>query len=345
MPPLTPLPPTSTPNPRCWEPSSIGTGGGSFGHERSSVRGRQVRRQPHTSASPTSDVLRWEGDRSTPIRAAFGPSPNGSRQEAADFVRRRRAEVFGAGSSAERRARPAVRAKSTPTDPVTIVDTETERLLRDRLAELRPGDPIVGEEEGGSAVGHARQADVGARPDRRDGQLRLRHRGVRGVGRRAGRRRSVAGAVANVADGRGLLRGARRTAPTLRRDGVSTPLRCNADRRPVDGVGGHRFRLRAGAASAAGRGAGPAAARRPRRAADRLLRAGSVHGGRGPARRVLRGRRARVGLGGGRADRRGGRAPDAPAAGRRARGRSDRRRGAGHRRRSSTTALRRAGAL
>jgi myo-inositol-1(or 4)-monophosphatase len=45
-----------------------------------------------------------------------------------------------------------VRAKSTPTDPVTVVDTETERLLRDRLAALRPGDPILGEEGGGPAA-------------------------------------------------------------------------------------------------------------------------------------------------------------------------------------------------
>src|SRR3954447_8379149 len=70
--------------------------------------------------------------------------------EAADFVRRRRVEVFGnpaPGSAA------TVRTKSTPTDPVTIVDTETERLLRDRLAELRPGEDILGEEEGGSTDG------------------------------------------------------------------------------------------------------------------------------------------------------------------------------------------------
>jgi len=45
-----------------------------------------------------------------------------------------------------------VRSKSTPTDPVTVVDTETERLLRVRLAELRPGEHILGEEEGGSTV-------------------------------------------------------------------------------------------------------------------------------------------------------------------------------------------------
>ncbi|OBA59142.1 inositol monophosphatase [Mycobacterium sp. 1100029.7] len=71
--------------------------------------------------------------------------------EAAEFVRSRRAEVFGAhpGTSAD----DAVRSKSTPTDPVTVVDTETERLLRDRLAELRPGDPILGEEGGGPAGG------------------------------------------------------------------------------------------------------------------------------------------------------------------------------------------------
>src|SRR6185312_10287553 len=73
----------------------------------------------------------------------------GLADEAAQYVRRRRAEVFGdegdpAGSGS------AVRTKSTPTDPVTVVDTETERLLRERLADLRPGDPILGEEEGGA---------------------------------------------------------------------------------------------------------------------------------------------------------------------------------------------------
>jgi myo-inositol-1(or 4)-monophosphatase len=67
--------------------------------------------------------------------------------EAAAFVRRRRSEVFGPGESFEGNA--AVRTKTTPTDPVTIVDTETERLLRDRLAQLRSGDPVLGEEIGG----------------------------------------------------------------------------------------------------------------------------------------------------------------------------------------------------
>jgi myo-inositol-1(or 4)-monophosphatase len=67
--------------------------------------------------------------------------------EAAAFVRRRRSEVFGPGESFEGNA--AVRTKTTPTDPVTIVDTEAERLLRDRLAQLRSGDPVLGEEIGG----------------------------------------------------------------------------------------------------------------------------------------------------------------------------------------------------
>ncbi|MDC8980730.1 inositol monophosphatase family protein [Mycobacterium marinum] len=70
--------------------------------------------------------------------------------EAAEFVRSRRAELFGTHPAAADES-DAVRAKSTPTDPVTVVDTDAERLLRSRLAQLRPGDPIVGEEGGGPA--------------------------------------------------------------------------------------------------------------------------------------------------------------------------------------------------
>ena len=76
--------------------------------------------------------------------------------EAAAFVRRRRSEVFGPDARAEGSA--AVRTKTTPTDPVTVVDTETERLLRDRLAQLRSGDPVLGEEIGGPADPTARAA-------------------------------------------------------------------------------------------------------------------------------------------------------------------------------------------
>ncbi|MFC8046976.1 inositol monophosphatase family protein [Nocardia sp. NPDC057353] len=67
-------------------------------------------------------------------------------ESAAAHVRARRPEVFGpAGVVADG----AVQAKSTPTDPVTVVDTETEELVRGLLAEQRPHDLIVGEEGGG----------------------------------------------------------------------------------------------------------------------------------------------------------------------------------------------------
>ena len=70
--------------------------------------------------------------------------------EAAEFVRTRRVELIGDDAGAPLQDGPAVRVKSGPTDPVTIVDTETEQLVRRLLAELRPGEPILGEEEGGA---------------------------------------------------------------------------------------------------------------------------------------------------------------------------------------------------
>jgi myo-inositol-1(or 4)-monophosphatase len=41
--------------------------------------------------------------------------------------------------------------KSSPTDVVTAMDTASERLLRDRLAVLRPDDGLLGEEDGQTA--------------------------------------------------------------------------------------------------------------------------------------------------------------------------------------------------
>jgi len=73
----------------------------------------------------------------------------GLAEEAAAFVRQRRAEVFGADAGAD--GDDAVQSKTTPTDPVTVVDTETEQLLRDRLAALRSHDAVLGEESGGPA--------------------------------------------------------------------------------------------------------------------------------------------------------------------------------------------------
>jgi myo-inositol-1(or 4)-monophosphatase len=43
----------------------------------------------------------------------------------------------------------ALESKSTPTDLVSEADLASERLIRDRLARVRPADGILGEEEGG----------------------------------------------------------------------------------------------------------------------------------------------------------------------------------------------------
>ncbi|HYZ67833.1 MAG TPA: inositol monophosphatase family protein [Mycobacterium sp.] len=143
--------------------------------------------------------------------------------EAADFVRRRRVEVFD-----DRRpdAGAAVRAKSTPTDPVTVVDTETERLLRDRLAELRPGEQILGEEEGGAIGGRDGLTWV---LDPIDGTVNFVY-GIENYAVSVGVQRdgvSVAGAVANVPAG-ALYSAALGHGAHVRRDGVTTPLRSSA---------------------------------------------------------------------------------------------------------------------
>jgi myo-inositol-1(or 4)-monophosphatase len=140
--------------------------------------------------------------------------------EAADFVRWRRTEVFGDSQSD---AGAAVRAKSTPTDPVTVVDTETERLLRVRLAELRPGEHILGEEEGGSTGGREGLTWV---LDPIDGTVNFVY-GIETYAVSVAVQRdgaSLAGAVANVPTGAvysaALGHGAR-----VQRAGVTTPLR------------------------------------------------------------------------------------------------------------------------
>ncbi|MDR3659754.1 MAG: inositol monophosphatase family protein [Mycobacterium sp.] len=153
--------------------------------------------------------------------------------EAAEFVRRRRQEVFVDAPAAAG----AVRTKTSPTDPVTVVDTETERLLRDRLAELRPGDAILGEEEGGAV-----RAPAG-RPvwvlDPIDGTVNFMY-GIGAYAVSVGVQVdgvSVAGAVANVATGE-VFSAALGHGAVLTRDGGSTALRCNTiDELPMALVG------------------------------------------------------------------------------------------------------------
>ncbi|GAA3531377.1 inositol monophosphatase family protein [Amycolatopsis ultiminotia] len=45
-----------------------------------------------------------------------------------------------------------VDTKSADTDVVTAADRESEELVRQRLAQLRPGEPVLGEEAGGEAA-------------------------------------------------------------------------------------------------------------------------------------------------------------------------------------------------
>ncbi len=145
--------------------------------------------------------------------------------EAAGFVRRRRQEVFG-GAPQRESTGPAVRAKSTPTDPVTIVDTETERLLRDRLAELRPGDHVLGEEGGGSADGSDGRPTWVVDPI--DGTVNFVYGlpayvvsvAVQVDGR------SLAGAVAHVVDG-AVYSAALGHGAHVQHDGTTTQLRCS----------------------------------------------------------------------------------------------------------------------
>ncbi|WP_374727530.1 inositol monophosphatase family protein [Haloactinomyces albus] len=64
-------------------------------------------------------------------------------EQTADLVRSIRDEAVAQGP---------VETKSTETDVVTTGDRAAERLIRDRLATLRPGVPVLGEEEGGEAA-------------------------------------------------------------------------------------------------------------------------------------------------------------------------------------------------
>lgn len=147
-------------------------------------------------------------------------------EAAAALVRRRRPEVFGVmGAQPSVDDGAAVRSKSTPTDPVTVVDTEAEQLIRARLAELRPDDAILGEEGGGTDV----VAGVRWVVDPIDGTVNFLYglpayavsvaAQVDGV--------SVAGAVVDVAAGVTYSAAAGAGATFAAADGTSGVLSCN----------------------------------------------------------------------------------------------------------------------
>ncbi len=141
--------------------------------------------------------------------------------EAADYVRLRRAELFGDGTAGS----VGVRAKSTPTDPVTLADTETEQLIRDRLAQTRPGEAVLGEEGGVTLTGGAVRWVV----DPIDGTVNFLYgipaysvsvaAQVDGV--------SLAGAVADVASGQIYSAAAGLGAELILGDGRRRQLRCS----------------------------------------------------------------------------------------------------------------------
>jgi myo-inositol-1(or 4)-monophosphatase len=142
---------------------------------------------------------------------------------AAALVRRRREEVFGHDvTGAVTAAAGSTATKSTDTDPVTVVDTESERLLRTELARLRPDDAVLGEEDGGDPA-----ATAGLRwvLDPVDGTVNFLY-GLPVYAVSVGVQRdgvSVAGAVVDVVAGR-VFAAARGAGATL--DG--RPLRCTA---------------------------------------------------------------------------------------------------------------------
>lgn len=148
--------------------------------------------------------------------------------EAAAFVRRRRTEVFGVGTAGPvATTSGVVQSKSSPTDPVTVVDTETERLLRNRLAELRPGERILGEEEGGPAASADGQLTWVLDPI--DGTVNFLY-GIEAYAVSVGVQRdgiSVAGAVADVAAD-ALFSAALGHGARMHRAGVTSELRCSA---------------------------------------------------------------------------------------------------------------------
>jgi myo-inositol-1(or 4)-monophosphatase len=145
--------------------------------------------------------------------------------EAAAFVRRRRGEILGDERDAF--GSESVHTKSTPTDPVTIVDTETELLVRDRLAALRPGEAILGEEGGGPAVGG--DAGVCWVIDPIDGTVNFVY-GIPAYAISIGAQLGgvpVAGAVVDVVTG-DVYSAAAGHGAHVQRDGQRRTLRCSA---------------------------------------------------------------------------------------------------------------------
>lgn len=71
---------------------------------------------------------------------------------AARLVQRRRTELLSAGTSQSASEALGQQLKTSETDPVTLVDKENEKALRETIAARRPQDSILGEEGGGEVL-------------------------------------------------------------------------------------------------------------------------------------------------------------------------------------------------
>ncbi|TLG16382.1 inositol monophosphatase [Nocardia cyriacigeorgica] len=185
---------------------------------------------PHSSSSPQPTVLTTENSPiAAPDAAELRRLAVELAETAAAHVRTRRPEVFGPAGDADG----AVQSKSTPTDPVTVVDTETEQLIRTMLARLRPADHILGE-EGGGDLSRADDDTVVWVVDPIDGTVNFLYGipayAVSVAAMRGGR--SIAGAVVDVAAERTYHAGLGLGAERVDADGSVHPLRCT----PVEEV-------------------------------------------------------------------------------------------------------------
>ena len=202
--------------------------------------------------------------------------------------------------------------KSSPTNVVTEMDRRSEELIRARILAGRPGDAILGEE--GGQTGDTAGAPVRWVIDPLDGTVNylygLPDWAVSIAAEVAGE--VVAGAVfvpsrgelfTATRGGGGWLESAGRTGRTGRTGPAALPSRRAA--RP--GAGGDGLRVPGGAAEGPGRGRRRAAAPGAGHQAGRGGVGRPVLGGRRPAGRVLRAGPELLGLRRGRADRgRGG---------------------------------------
>ncbi|WP_328715525.1 inositol monophosphatase family protein [Nocardia salmonicida] len=147
-------------------------------------------------------------------------------EAAAAHVRARRPEVFADGGPVAG----AVATKGHVTDPVTIVDTESEQLIRGLLAERRPDDAILGE-EGGGDVGATAPGTVTWVVDPIDGTVNFLY-GLPGYAVSVGAvvdGKPVAGAVVDVAAATTYSAALGAGSHAVHPDGTRVPLRCSSE--------------------------------------------------------------------------------------------------------------------